>query len=209
MLRRRPPCCVPRPSPPGSTGVQSAPPCLDPVDDTTLTQTRAPGEPPVIKRISARGAEYTHVDDRRLSVTSPGNHVLEPRLRERLTDWQSLLQRQPVEARQMLRRLFGPGARVLTEREQERAVLRAQSAVDLSTPVRRGVIEAMVAPTGSVWWWATSYSSRCVASPSGLSTVCLLHTAERPGVHRARAGRPQSHSLALGPMGARSSRPHR
>ncbi len=55
----------------------------------------------------------------------------------------------------------------------------------------------LVAPTGSVWWWATSYPSRCVASPSGLSAVCLLHTAEHPGVHPARAGCPKSHSLAL------------
>ncbi len=30
-------------------------------DGTTLAQTRAPGEPAVIERVSARGAEYTHV----------------------------------------------------------------------------------------------------------------------------------------------------
>src|SRR5260370_20397005 len=41
------------------------------VDGTTLAQTRAPGEPAVIERISARGAEYTHVKLIVVSVPPP------------------------------------------------------------------------------------------------------------------------------------------
>jgi hypothetical protein len=41
------------------------------VDGTTLAQTRAPGEPAVIERISARGAEYTHVKMIVVSVPPP------------------------------------------------------------------------------------------------------------------------------------------
>ena len=57
---------------PHQVGAETTPPTLRrEVDGTTLAQTRAPGEPAVIERVSARGAEYTHVRTIVVSVPPP------------------------------------------------------------------------------------------------------------------------------------------